>query len=131
MRFLPGLIGSTFCLTLLLGSAYAAGPSQYLGASPATTYTLTPAGEGRRNFLKMNCYGCHGMNGAGGMAINIQHAESGDLSEAINSGEDQGMPSFKKYFTATDITNMSAYLASIGTKNEPTFTHWWEAYPTQ
>lgn len=120
MRFSPALIGSAICLSLLLGHARA-----------ATTPTLSPAGEGRRMFLKLNCYGCHGMAGGGGMGPNIVGAESGDVNEAVTQGEDTGMPSFSAYFTSTDTANIAAYLRSIGTKTEPTFTHWWEAIPTQ
>lgn len=122
MRILPGRIGATVGLALMLGSAL---------AGTAAAYTLTPAGEGRRMFLKLNCYGCHGMNAGGGMAISIQHAEPGDVGEAVRSGEESGMPAFGKYVTPTDITNIAAYLASIGKANEPKFTHWWEPIPSQ
>ena len=93
--------------------------------------TLPPAGEGRRDFLKLNCYGCHGNNAGGGMAINIQHAGAGDIRDAVLNGEDTGMPSFRKYVTTTDIANIAAYLKSIGTKNEPKFFDWWVPVPTK
>ena len=98
-------------------------------ASVAGAATLNSVGEGRRVFLKLNCYGCHGDNASGGMGPNIQHAESGDLSEAVKEGEDAGMPSFSKYVTATDITNLHNYLNSIGTASEPKWVDWWNAYP--
>jgi mono/diheme cytochrome c family protein len=97
------------------------------GAGAATALNAT--GEGRRAFLKLNCYSCHGMNAAGGMGPNIQHAESGDLSEAVMSGAEGGMPSFRKYATSTDVKNLAAYLNSIGSKNEPTWVDWWDPIP--
>ena len=111
--------------TLLALSILSAG----VAASAAGAATLNATGEGRRAFLKLNCYGCHGMNASGGMGPNIQHAESGDLNEAVLQGEDAGMPSFSKYVTATDITNLKAYLASIGSAAEPKWVDWWNAYP--
>ncbi len=96
-------------------------------ASPAAT--LSSAGEGRRVYLKLNCYGCHGMHGYGTMGPNI--AGEGDVTEWIYAGGVQGMPSFRALMTSTDILNMNAYLKSIGTPVEPTFTHWWEAVPSQ
>ena len=99
----------------------------------ARTKVKTPPGsitEGRRTWLKLNCYGCHGMDASGGMGPNVQHAESGDLSEAVMSGEDDGgMPSFRKYATSTDVANLYAYLHSIGTASEPTWVDWWNTNP--
>ena len=80
-------------------------------------------------FLKLNCYGCHGMNASGGMGPNIQQAESGDVGEAVMSGQEGGMPSFQKYVTSTDINNIAAYLQSIGTPQEPKWVYWWNPNP--
>jgi cytochrome c551 len=96
-----------------------------------TAPKLTPAGEGRRVYLRYNCYGCHGMRAGGGMGPNIVRAESGDLREAVMEGEDGGMPSFRALLTSTDISNLSAYLSSIGTPNEPRFDDWWVPVPTK
>ncbi len=112
-------------ITILTGSLLF---TAMLGAT-ASAGTLNAAGEGRRDFLQWNCYSCHGMNGAGGMGPNIQHAESGDLSEAVMSGEEGGMPSFRKIVTSADVKNLQAYLASIGTKNEPLWVDWWNPLP--
>jgi len=100
-----------------------------LRAPTAVAATLPPAGEGRRLYLALNCYGCHGMFATGAMGPNIVHAETGDLTEAVLEGEDAGMPSFRAYLTATDISNLAAYLQSIGGPNEPTFMDWWVAVP--
>jgi mono/diheme cytochrome c family protein len=130
MRVSPSLIASTICVALVCtGSVRAAGPKAAAPAAAAATAPLSPAGEGRRAYLKYNCYGCHGPRAAGGMGPNIQHAESGDLSEAVLEGEDGGMPSYSRIVTATDIANLGAYLRSIGTTSEPRFNDWWLPVP--
>ncbi|MGO9673156.1 MAG: c-type cytochrome [Methylocella sp.] len=98
--------------------------------------TLAPAAgfaqvvEGRRAWLKFNCYGCHGNNGAGGMGPNIQHAESGDVSQAMTGDATEGgMRSFSGIATAQDATNIAAYLATIGAASEPKWLDWWNPIP--
>jgi cytochrome c551 len=99
-------------------------------ASPAAP-PLNAAGEGRRAYLKYNCYSCHGMYAGGGMGPNIVHAETGDVSEAVLQGEDHGMPSFKRYVTSQEINYLGAYLRSIGSAKEPKFMDWWEPVPSK
>jgi mono/diheme cytochrome c family protein len=99
-----------------------------VAASP-TQPTLNAAGEGRRLYLKLNCYGCHSMFATGAMGPDIVHAERGDLREAVMQGQEGGMPSFRNYVDATDIDNLSAYLKSIGTPDEPMFMDWWKKNP--
>lgn len=127
-RFLPISLG--FCIAAMLapGPASAAAPSP-APVTAAKAATLSPAGEGRRTYLKYNCYGCHGMGAAGGMGPNIIHAEQGDLNEVIQQGGEGGMPSFKAYLNSTDVNNLSAYLNSIGSKSEPKFKDWWVDVP--
>jgi cytochrome c551 len=115
------LVGSTAGLALVMGVLVI--------ATAVNAQALSPAGEGRRAWLKFNCYGCHGMRAQGGMGPDVQH-ESGEVAEAIR-GEGGGMPSFTTLLTPTDITNLRAYLRSIGITSEPTFTHWWEPVPTR
>ena len=121
------------CFALLVVTALNASPA--LAAAPLANAaavkaaSLSPAGEGRRNYLKYNCYSCHGMGAAGGMGPNIIHAEKGDLTEVIQQGGEGGMPSFKAYLNSTDINNLSAYLNSIGSKSEPKFKDWWIDVP--
>jgi cytochrome c551 len=100
-----------------------------LKASPSAT--LPPEGEGRRLYLKLNCYGCHGVAGAGGMGPNIVRAELDDVSEVLRQGEDEGMRSFRTYVNTVDITNIAAYLRSIGTASEPKWRDWWVPVPTK
>jgi cytochrome c551 len=106
-------------------------PSQAAQSSVVLTGDLGPVGEGRRNFLKWNCYGCHGMNAAGGMGPNIQGKGTADVLDAMRFGHDQGMPSFVQIATVADMNNVAAYLQSIGTPGEPTWVDWWVANPTK
>jgi mono/diheme cytochrome c family protein len=130
MHMRTTVMGSILVLAALPAGAQAPG-----GGSPAAPAAkplsgqLDAAGEGRRTFLKLNCYGCHGMFAAGGMGPNIVHAERGDVQEAVMQGEDGGMPSFRTRVSPTDIDNLTAYLKSIGTPNEPVFMDWWKKVP--
>ena len=85
--------------------------------APPAGQPLPPAGEGRRLFMKYNCYSCHGMYAGGGMGPNLRgEAEAGDVREAIQHGEDKGMRAFNSYFSAKDLDNMVAYFRSLGTR---------------
>jgi mono/diheme cytochrome c family protein len=104
-------------------------PRLVAAPSAAALTSLAPAGEGRRLYLALNCYGCHGMFAAGGMGPNIIGKERHDVSEAVLQGKDEGMPSYRDQVDQTDITNLTAYLRSIGTANEPVFMDWWKKVP--
>lgn len=86
--------------------------------------------EGRKAWLRLNCYGCHGDNGGGGMganiivrgqrAINIQLAMGGALVAS-------GMPSYLGVpnVRQSDYNDLAAYMRSIGTADEPKWHDWW------
>lgn len=122
MRILASLAVTTFFVLLI---------SARLEVVAQSAPKLTPAGEGRRAYLRYNCYGCHGMRGGGGMGPNIARGEAEDLGEAVMEGKGGGMPSYRGIVSSTDISNLSAYLSSIGTPNEPTFNDWWVLAPTK
>lgn len=123
MRHAPSPTAALAAAAVLAGTLLAATGAQ----------ALTPAGEGRRLYLKYNCYGCHGMNGAGGMGPRLrgEHPEFGDVAEVVLGGSDEGMPSFARYMTSSDLRNLTTYLGTLGRAGEPTFTHWWEANPSR
>ena len=119
---------AVFALAPLAAAAADSGWSVTAQGVPAAQ-PLNAAGEGRRLFLKLNCYGCHGMYASGGMGPNIARAERGDVAEAVLRGEDHGMPSYRVYVSPRDIDNLAAYLASIGSADEPKFKDWWLKIP--
>ena len=127
------LILTALALAATLGTASSAMAADsgwsFTASNAPDAQKLDAAGEGRRLFLKLNCYGCHGMFATGGMGPNIVHAERGDVREVLLHGEDKGMRSYKDYVSDTDITNIAAYLQSIGSPNEPTFKDWWKKNP--
>jgi mono/diheme cytochrome c family protein len=88
--------------------------------------------EGRRVFLANNCYGCHGGHAGGGMGPNFRddRPTADDVENAVEDGKPGGMPAFRN-LKDQDIRNLVAYINSLRTPAEPTFTHWWEPVPSQ
>ena len=99
--------------------------------APATGFAQSKAvTEGRRAWLRLNCYGCHGNNAVGGMGPNIQQAEFGDISQAMQGDATEGgMRSFTGIAKSNDPANIAAYLATIGTPQEPKWFDWWNPKP--
>jgi cytochrome c551 len=93
---------------------------------------LSPAEEGRRVYLRENCYGCHGGRGGGGMGPNLrrERPDESDVRGVTREGGDKGMPAYPN-LTRQDTENLGAYFRSLRSNAEPTFTHWWEAIPSQ
>ena len=130
MRHSALLAMSAILASLVMPAAQAA-DLQY-GLAPTALPDLGPAGNGRRLFVELNCYLCHGAHAGGEVAISIAGAEAGDVQEAVTQGiPEAGMPSFGKYVSATDIKNIAAYLASVGTASEPKWFDWWVPHPKQ
>jgi mono/diheme cytochrome c family protein len=88
---------------------------------------------GRKLFLENNCYICHGGRGGGGMCPSLRgnKPDQGDVFNALTNGTPVGMPSFAALLARPDMEDLFAYIDSLRTPAEPTFTHWWEANPTQ
>lgn len=86
--------------------------------------------QGRRAYLRLNCYSCHGDYAQGGtMAPSVQ-GDADDVQEAVMQGE-SGMPSFAKVICPNDIANLRAYLngvKTLQTKNAPQLLDW-KTYP--
>jgi mono/diheme cytochrome c family protein len=134
VTIVPGAIALACLLACVPALAQTSGAPRAL--APATTAAaqamksaLDSAGEGRRLFLKLNCYGCHGSFAGGAIGPNIVHATHGEVQFNVLNGNDGGMPSFSKYVDDTDIDNLTNYLASIGTQDEPKFFDWWKKNP--
>jgi len=89
--------------------------------------------NGRKLFLKNNCYICHGGRGGGGMCPSLREdrPDEDDVRQAVLNGTRSGMPSFRAFVTSQDVQDLAAYIESLRSNREPTFTHWWEAVPSQ
>ncbi len=129
MRGSTAFAAMALCLVAISSGVSAAGPGRGVPQAASPVQTLDSAGEGRRAYLKFNCYGCHGMFAAGAMGPDIIGKERHDVSEAVMQGAEGGMPAYRAIVTDTDISNLTAYLASIGTPREPLFMDWWKKVP--
>jgi mono/diheme cytochrome c family protein len=124
MQIKLGMFMSAASLGLLLAAGgRALSPPDNSGGSPV---------EGRRVFLANNCYACHGGRAGGGMGPNFRddRPTADDVESAVKDGKSGGMPAFDK-LGDQDIRNLVAYINSLRTPTEPTFTHWWEPVPSQ
>ena len=88
--------------------------------------------EGRRIFVRENCYSCHGGLAGGAMCPSLREdrPDESDVRHAVEEGTENGMPRFPQ-LRERDIVNLCAYFQSLRTQREPTFTHWWEPVPSQ
>ena len=122
--------GSTLGLLSLPVLAAEAGPqATTAGALAPLGGPLSMPGEGRRLFLKLNCYSCHGMGATGGMGPNIVGRDLDTVRSPVLGGREGGMPSFAAYVDDKDIRRIARYLGSIGTDKEPFFNDWWVPIP--
>jgi cytochrome c oxidase cbb3-type subunit III len=76
-------------------------------------------GEGQRLFQWMNCAGCHGPHGGGGMGPSLMDAQwrygSGmaDIVRTIDGGRPNGMPSFHNRLTGQQMWQLAAYVRAL------------------
>jgi cytochrome c oxidase cbb3-type subunit 3 len=99
-------------------------------AAVALAQSNSSAINGRKLFLRENCYGCHGGRGGGGMCPSLRR-DRPDEDSVIREGTPSGMPPYGQRLSAREIQDLIAYIQSLRTNNEPTFTHWWEGVPSQ
>ena len=88
--------------------------------------------EGRRIYVRENCYICHGGFAGGGMCPSLREdpPDKSDVEKVVEEGTENGMPPFP-HLNEEDIQNLCAYFQTLRTGREPTFLHWWEPIPTQ
>jgi mono/diheme cytochrome c family protein len=88
--------------------------------------------EGRRIFVRENCYSCHGGFAGGGFcpSLRVDRPDESDVRQVVEEGTENGMPPFP-HLRERDIVNLCAYFQTLRTQHEPTFFHWWEPVPTQ
>ena len=121
MRLQLGLVGAVTCVALVF---------TMLSGQPAATNDDGDPINGRKVFLKANCYICHGGRGGGGMCPSLREDRPDDKN-VVRDGTSSGMPAFENILTDREIEDVIAYIQTLRTNQEPTFTHWWEAVPSQ
>ena len=86
--------------------------------------------DGRRYFVAMNCYGCHGGRAGGGMGPSLRDevwiygGNDGDIFDSIAQGRANGMPAWGTMLPADMIWRITAYVRSLRTPNEPDPPRW-------
>lgn len=132
MRVVSLLAGVALVMLIVARSAQPITASAAPDADIA--YTASSADDdgdpinGRKVFLRENCYGCHGGRAGGGMCPNLRDdpPDESDVEHAVIEGTETGMPSFRGRITDREIADLAAYFESLRSAREPTFTHWWE-----
>jgi len=85
-----------------------------LGDGPAAVES------GKKLFRAMNCAGCHGYDGGGGMgpALNDHYWRYGgapvQIYKSIYEGRPQGMPAWGRALPADQLWRLTAYVGSLG-----------------
>lgn len=84
--------------------------------------------EGRKAWLRLNCYGCHGDNGEGARAPRVIGQDATNIRKAmLGTKGASGMRSYLgvSEVRPTDFADMAAYLLTVGTPQEPKWHDWW------
>jgi mono/diheme cytochrome c family protein len=112
--------------TALMSSAHTGAAIDAASSSVSNQSSGDPI-AGRKIFLRDNCYSCHGARAQGGMCPSLREdpPNESDVRDVVEEGTETGMPPFPN-LTDQDIEDLAAYFETLGTANEPTFTHWWE-----
>jgi cytochrome c oxidase cbb3-type subunit 3 len=81
--------------------------------------------NGRSLFVGMNCAGCHGEHGGGGMGPSLRDAvwlyggDAGSIFDSIAQGRANGMPAWGSMLPEDLIWNITAYVQTLRTDREP------------
>jgi mono/diheme cytochrome c family protein len=145
MRFAMSVAVLAACMVLVLLTATKTAQSTELAPAAAGAAALGVSAaeasgddddngspiEGRRIYVRENCYICHGGFVGGGMCPSLRdrRPDYEEVREAVRRGTRSGMPQFPE-LTDQDIRNIATYFQTLRTQREPTFTHWWEPVPT-
>jgi cytochrome c(L) len=120
-----------FVLGLLLSASPSAFAQQNGSAPMKNPYTGNAAAvaEGKELYKKMNCYGCHGMQGGGGMGPSLidEAWKTGDgsdrnLLDQILNGKGQ-MPPYKTMVNDDQAWKLIAFIRSLY-KGDPKKITW-------
>jgi cytochrome c oxidase cbb3-type subunit III len=80
--------------------------------------------DGRRLFVEMNCYGCHGGHAGGGMGPSLRDKtwiygqSDADIFDSIASGRANGMPAWGTKLSDQQIWELVAYVQTLESPNE-------------
>lgn len=94
----------------------AANPSPFQVDYAGNAYQI---GEGQRLYRWMNCSGCHGASGGGGMGPSLMDSEwrygsnMEDIVETIDGGRPNGMPAFHNKLTGQQMWQLAAYVRTL------------------
>jgi cytochrome c oxidase cbb3-type subunit 3 len=81
--------------------------------------------DGRRYFVAMNCSGCHGDHGGGGMGPSLRDdvwiygGNDGQVFDSIAQGRANGMPAWGFMLPPDVIWRITGYIQSLRTPDEP------------
>jgi mono/diheme cytochrome c family protein len=137
-----GLLWASGAVLVIMTAGRSAAPAEAAEPTAAVAATASAPsmhdGEGdringRKVFLRENCYICHGGRAGGGMCPNLRDdpPDKSDIEHVIEDGTSTGMPSFRGRVSKREVEDLAAYFASLRSVREPTFTHWWESVPTR
>jgi cytochrome c oxidase cbb3-type subunit 3 len=85
---------------------------------------LGAIGEGRWLFVRMNCSGCHGGRGGGGMAPSLRDVDwiygstDAQIFSSIMQGRAHGMPAWGTMLPQDQVWKLVAYIKSMRTPFE-------------
>ncbi len=126
------VLALTFVFCLLLSALAPSVFAQQNGSAPQKNpYTAQAAAiaEGKELYKKMNCYGCHGMQGGGGMGPSLIDATwktgtgtDANLLDQILNGKGQ-MPPYKTMVNDDQAWKMIAFIRSLY-KGDPQKIAW-------
>lgn len=94
-------------------------------------YTGNPEAiaEGQELYKQLNCYGCHGMRGGGGMGPNLtdnawQTGDGSDMSLLTQIRDGRGkMPAYKEVITDDQAWKLIAFIRTLY-KGDPSKVTW-------
>jgi mono/diheme cytochrome c family protein len=129
MKIVPTLLGAAVVSLIALINVTAVPVP--IHAAPSRLHSAGEDGDpinGRKVYLRENCYICHGGRVGGGMCPSFRDdpRDEGDVEDAVLGGTSSGMPSYRGRITQREIADIAAYFATLRSVREPTFTHWWE-----
>ncbi len=103
-------------------------PGPHIAGPPAikNPYENDPVArqDGRRLFLEMNCYGCHGGHAGGGMGPSLRDPAwiygkaPQEVFSSIAEGRANGMPAWGTKLSDDQIWKLVAYVESLETPDE-------------